>query len=336
MTQWLARLRELGLDELWSAEAWRAVQFGEPYWLWLLPLLVPLLRWRTRSGLAPAVTYSSIELLLQASRPNRARRGYWPVVLRTLAVALIILALAQPRVEKDTHEEKTQGIDLILVLDASRSMDSQDFDFAGKKVSRRAALEQVIGEFIAARPRDRIGLLGFAEKPFLISPLTLDHSWMMEALQEVRTSLGTAIGSAAEAAVDLLRQTDSANKVAIVVTDGLNTSGVDPLQSARTARHFGVRLYTIGVVSYAEMRTRGIDKTMLSQMARMTGGQFFQAADGASLQAIYREIDRLERRELKQARLRAYRQLFPWFAAAACMLLLLELLIAQGRRMKLP
>ncbi|MGH8237568.1 MAG: vWA domain-containing protein, partial [Steroidobacteraceae bacterium] len=122
----------------------------------------------------------------------------------------------------------------------------------------------------------------------------------------------------------------------IVVTDGLNTSGVDPLQSARAAARFGVRLYTIGVVSYADMRTRGIDQTMLSQMARMSGGQFFQAADGESLQAIYQEIDQLERRELKQAKLRAYRQLFPWFVAAACVLLLMELLIVQGRRMRLP
>ncbi|MGH8240523.1 MAG: vWA domain-containing protein, partial [Steroidobacteraceae bacterium] len=208
MSDLLKRLLQLDLGAFWSVELWRNLEFGAPVWLWLLPLIA-LLRRRTRPGSAPAVTYSSTELLKQASRANRARRGYWPVVLRAAAVTLIILALAQPRIAKDAHEENTEGIDLLLVLDASRSMDSQDFDFAGKKISRRAALEQAIGQFISQRSRDRIGLLGFAEKPFLISPLTLDHSWLLESLKEVRTSLGTAIGSAVEAAVDLLRRTDA-------------------------------------------------------------------------------------------------------------------------------
>jgi Ca-activated chloride channel family protein len=139
-----------------------------------------------------------------------------------------------------------------------------------------------------------------------------------------------------EAAVDLLRKVDSPNKVIIAVTDGLNTSGVDPVHSARTVRRFGVRLYTIGVVSYAEMLTGGVDKVTLHQMARTTGGQFFQAADGASLKSIYTQIDDLEKREFKQAKLRAYRELYPWFVGAALLFLMLELLALQGRRMRLP
>jgi Ca-activated chloride channel family protein len=317
-------------------ESLKTFEFGQPLWLLALPLLL-ILAWRfSRPGPAPAVTYSSLDLLREVQKQTKAKRSSLLRLVRVLAVGLIIVALAQPRVEKGRDDDKAEGIDIILVLDASRSMDSADFEYNGEKISRRAALEKVIGEFIKDRPRDRIGIIGFAEKPFLISPLTLDHSWMMEALLEMQTSLGTAIGSGVESAVDLMRKSDSPNKVIIAVTDGLNTSGVDPLESARTVRRFGVRLYTIGVVSYAEMRTQDLDGVTLSQMARMTGGQFFQAADVASLQSIYQQIDELERREFKQSRLRSFTELFHWFAAAGLALLLLELLFSQGRRMRLP
>lgn len=310
--------------------------FGQPLWLLLALGLIPLWRRRQRPAPAAAVTYSSLDLVRAVSREVPVRRSRWAARLRVVAVALIVLALARPRVETSADEDKSKGIDVMLVLDASRSMDSKDFAFGDRKVSRREALERVIQEFIGARPRDRIGVVGFAEKAFLVCPLTLDHSWMMDALHEVRTSLGTAIGSGIDAAVDLLRRTDSADKVIIVVTDGLNTSGSDPLESARLARRHGIRLYTIGVVAYAEMKTAEVDALLLSQMARMTGGQFYQAADGAALGAIYRQIDDLERNEFKQARLHAYRELFVWPAALALALLALEMAAAHGRRMRLP
>jgi Ca-activated chloride channel family protein len=332
--RWFERLQ--AVDIATAMETLKTFQFGQPMWLLLIPLAI-YLGWRwSRPGSTPAVVYSSLRLLEQVQRRTKARRSYWFRMVRVVALGLIIVALAQPRVEKGRDDERSEGIDIILVLDASRSMDSKDFDFEGRKVSRRAALEAVIGDFIKTRTRDRIGIVGFAERPFLISPLTLDHSWMMEALAEMQTSLGTAIGSAVEAAVDLLRGVDTPNKIIIAVTDGLNTSGVDPLQSARTVRRFGVRLYTVGVVSYAEMRTRGLDNVTLNGMARMTGGQFFQASDGGSLKSIYAQIDQLEKREFKQSKLRAYRELYPWFAAIALALLLLNLLFTQGRRMRLP
>ena len=309
---------------------------GQPLWLLLLLLIIPFWLRRRRAGASPAVRYSSIDLLRAASKKNRSRRIPWAEIALTCVFGLTVLAMAQPRVERGRDDEKSEGIDIILVLDASRSMDSEDFEYGGKKISRRGALLKVMGEFIQERKRDRIGVVGFAERPFLVSPLTLDHSWMLEAVSEMPRSLGTAIGSGVEAAVDLLRKVPGANKVAIVVTDGLNTSGADPLLSARTAQRFGARLYTIGVVTYDEMSTKGVDKITLSQMARMTGGQFFQATDGASLSSIYRQIDQFERRELKQSKLRAYRQLFGWFAAAAVCVLVFHLLLTQGKRMRLP
>jgi len=310
--------------------------FARPLWLLALPLVL-LLCWRIRRpGVAAAVTYSSLDLLKEAQKRAGSRRTSRLRLVRALALTLIVLSLAQPRIEKGRDEDNTEGIDILLVLDASRSMDSQDFDFDGEKISRRAALQRVIGDFIDNRARDRIGIVAFAERPYLISPLTLDHSWMMDALAEMRTSLGTAIGSGVEAAVDLLRKSESPNKVIIAVTDGLNTSGVDPLESARTARRFGMRLYTIGVVSYQDMRTQDLDAVTLSHMARMTGGQFFQATSGESMQAIYRQIDELERREFKRSRLRSFTELFAGFAIPAFVLLLLELLAVQGRRMRFP
>jgi Ca-activated chloride channel family protein len=330
------------LNILWSSLPFlsslqlETFEFGRPVWLLALPLLILLWWRRTRPGPVAAVKFSSLTLLKAATHKTRARRGHWPLILRTLALALILLALAEPRVEKGKQDEKAEGIDVMLVLDASKSMDSKDFDFDGKKLSRREALERVLGEFIQARPNDRIGVVGFAERPFMISPLTLDHSWMMEAMGEVETTLGTAIGSAVESSVDLLRKGESPNKVAIVVTDGLNTSGVDPLQSAYTAQRFGVRLYTIGVVSYAQMLTSNLDELTLSKMARMTGGQFFQAANGGSLRSIYGQIDQMEKREIKQTKLRAFQELFQYFAGMAFVLLVLELLLTQGRKMRLP
>lgn len=325
-----------GLIELPNNPLLHTFHFGDRRWLWLL-LLIPVLWWkRSRPGRTAAVRYSSLDLLKEATKHTRSRRGIWPRIFRALALALIVIALAEPRLEKDTRDQKTEGIDIMLVLDESRSMDSKDFDFGGKMISRTEALQKVIADFIKDRPRDRIGVIGFAERPFLVSPLTLDHSWMMEALAEVKTSLGTAIGSAVEASVDLLRKSDSPNKIAIVVTDGLNTSGVDPLQSARTAQRFGIRLYTIGVVSYADMQVGGVDKLMLSQMSTLSGGQFFQAANGTSLRSIYAQIDQLERREFKQAKLHAYRELFAPFAMVALGALLAELLMTQGRRVRIP
>lgn len=311
-------------------------EFGQPWWLLLLPLVWLLGRRFSLPGQLPAITYSSLQLLREVQSQTRARRSRLFHLLSALALAAIIFAMAQPRVEKGAAEESSEGIDIILVLDASRSMDSKDFDIDGEKVSRRTALETVIDDFIKSRPNDRIGIIGFAEKPFLISPLTLDHSLMMDALREIQTSLGTAIGSGIEAAVDLLRISDSPNKAIITVTDGLNTSGVDLMDAARTVKRFGVRLYTIGVVSYDEIKTSGLDNVTLSKMARMTGGQFFQAADTNSLRTIYQQIDELERGEFKQSKLRSYRELFPWFVALAFGLLLFELLARQGRRMRLP
>ena len=193
-----------------------------------------------------------------------------------------------------------------------------------------------MGKFVKARAHDRIGVIGFAEKPFLISPLTLDHSWMMAAWQEVKTSLGTAIGSGVEVAVDLLVHGGRGTRVAIIVTDGLNTTGDDPVQAAQTARRFGVRLYTIGVVAYGEMQTEKLDGLALYQMARLTGGQFFQAANGSALEAIYAQIDQLERSDFRQPRLQTYRELFPWCVAAALALFTVEAALNHSRAMRLP
>lgn len=313
-----------------------AVTFGEPWWLVLLAVIVPFCRSPKGRADAPALVFPSMQVLVGTKSPSIARvRGRWQW-LRALAVSALVLAIARPQLERAAGDADAKGINIMLVLDASRSMDSRDFMLAGREASRREALEKVIVDFVAERKQDRIGIVAFAERPYLVSPLTLDHSWMLEALREMRTALGTAIGGAVESAVDLLRQMEEGNRLIILVTDGLNTSGPDPLESAQLARRAGIRLYTIGVVAYAEMAGGGVDALMLSRMARLTGGQFFQAADADALHSIYAQIDEIERTQFKQARPRSYHELFPWFALLAIVAIGSEAFRSGGRKVQLP
>ena len=332
------------------------MRFADPWALWLLATL-PLLAWlRGRVGPAPAVVFPSADLVRQAARevapshPGRLRGA-----LRLGALGLLILALARPQQGLGTADVEASGIDIVLAIDVSGSMAALDFQSEGKPGSRLDAVKKVVEDFVAGRPNDRLGLVAFAGRPYLVSPLTLDHDWLVRGLERLRIGLvedGTAIGSGIASSVNRLRDRRAKSRVVILLTDGVNNSGkVSPLTAADAARALGVRVYTIGAGTRGEapmpivdrfgrqrivMTPVDVDEETLQKVAETTGAKFFRATDTDSLRRIYEEIDQLEKTTETMKHFEEYRELFPWAILGALSLLCLEALRAASTRRGLP
>ena len=284
--------------------------FAQPQWLWLLALvpMLALVRWwraRRRGG---DLLFSSAALVEAAPATLWSRLRGLPFVLRLTVLTLGILALARPQ-ERHVFEKRTvEGRDLMLVLDLSSSMLAQDFSPSRFEVARRTAMQ-----FVQGRQADRIGLVVFAGQAFTQVPPTLDYRFlltMLRRLQVGRLEDGTAIGTAIATAINRLKNSEARSKVIILLTDGQNNRGeIDPLTAAELARQVGIRIYTIGLSGRGEapypvqtpFGTRPqpvpveIDEAMMREVAEKTGGRYFRATDARTLEAIYAEIDRLEK-----------------------------------------
>ena len=332
------------------------MRFADPWALWLLATL-PLLAWlRGRVGPAPAVVFPSADLVREAARevapshPGRLRGA-----LRLGALGLLILALARPQQGLGTADVEASGIDIVLAIDVSGSMAALDFQSEGKPGSRLDAVKKVVEDFVAGRPNDRLGLVAFAGRPYLVSPLTLDHDWLVRGLERLRIGLvedGTAIGSGIASSVNRLHDRRAKSRVVILLTDGVNNSGkVSPLTAADAARALGVRVYTIGAGTRGEapmpivdrfgrqrivMTPVDVDEETLQKVAETTGAKFFRATDTDSLRRIYEEIDQLEKTTETMKHFEEYRELFPWAILGALSLLCLEALRAASTRRGLP
>src|SRR4051812_19666194 len=224
-------------------------------WMLLLLLLVPLLLLlRSRRRLAPAVRFSSVEGLRTLGRPRRAAHGaFWPALL-ILGIIAGILALARPQLASVTSKINPSGIDILIALDVSRSMLAEDIHIGHDQANRLEAVKKVTEDFINARPSDRIGMIAFAGQPYLVSPLTLNHDWLLQNLARVRIGLvadGTAIGSALASAANRLKERkESKSKIVLLLTDGENNAGlIAPNTAAEAAHTLGIRIYTVGVGS---------------------------------------------------------------------------------------
>jgi Ca-activated chloride channel family protein len=284
--------------------------------------LVPWLAWRLgKAGPLPSVTVPSLQLLRPLGTVPRSHAGRMRWVLPLVALSLLLVALARPRVPRGDLPDPTKGIDIMLTLDFSRSMAEQDFHMDGKRVSRRAALLHVVDDFVAKRPHDRIGIVCFARSPFLVSPLTLDHAWALNSLKETDYATGTAIGEGLAASLQFLKQNSERSKVIILVTDGQNMVGRPPLMIAPHVLQAGVRLYTV-IIGPEIVTPTAAANHELNKAARMTGGQFFQARDTEGLKKVYGLIDELEKKALLQKRFVTWREWFPWFAAAGLLIFL--------------
>lgn len=331
------------------------MRFAHPELLALLALLPLLALWRGRRGRAPAIQYPGTALARKVGRAARSRAGAWLAGLRLLALGLGIVALARPQIGRGNAPVEASGVDIVLAIDVSGSMESLDFQLGGQPTSRIEVVKRVVSRFIEARPNDRIALVAFAGRPYLVSPLTLDHEWLLQNLGRLRVGLvedGTAIGSALASAVNHLRAQPSKSKLVILLTDGVNNAGqVTPLAAAEAARALGVKVYTIGAGIRGEapipardmfgntrivMARVDVDEETLRKIAEITGARFDRATDTASLQAIYAQIDRMEKTTAILKKFDRYDELFGWPLLAGCAVLALELGLASTRLRSLP
>lgn len=331
--------------------------FGHPYLLLLL-LLLPLAAWlKGRRGRPAAFIYSSVQLLRGMQGLTKSRAGRLLLTLRWLALALLLLALAQPRLTQfDTTRVTASGIDIVVAFDLSGSMAAEDFELRGQRVNRVEMARAVLEKFIARRPNDRIGLVAFGTQAFLASPITLDHDFLLRNLErlDLNTIDGsqTAIGAALTTALNQLRDLKSKSKIIILMTDGQNNAGkIPPLTAAEAARALGVKVYTIGVGTQGQapmpttdffgrrvyqMVPVDIDEATLRQIAELTDGTYYRADNAAKFAAIYAEIDKLEKTEADVKKFARHTELFPWFIVAGLVALGAELALGQTVLRRLP
>jgi len=330
-------------------------RFLQPEWLWLLALLPIVLLWRGRRGPVAAIEYSDVSLAREVARRGRSRIGVLMWLLPIVAGALMIVGLARPQRAHGRTEVTANGIDIVLDLDVSGSMQALDFQMDSRRVNRIEVVKSVVSKFIDERPDDRIGIIAFAGAPYLVSPITLDHDWLQQNLERVAVGGaddGTAIGSAIAASVNRLRMTQAKSKVVILLTDGVNNTGkISPIAAAEAARAMGVKIYTIGVGVRGEapipvrdaagnarlvMAKVDVDEKTLQTVADETGGKFYRATDTDSLQNIYQQINRFEKTAQTVHKFEHTEELYPWALIPALGILGLSLLLQQTRLRRLP
>ncbi|MGD8780584.1 MAG: VWA domain-containing protein [Ignavibacteria bacterium] len=318
------------------------------YFLAVIPLLV-FWYWKLHKKRTPDVSYSNLSLFKNLKPTLRERLRHLPFVLRTLALAALIVALARPQSFSTGENINTEGIDIAMLLDISGSMLAEDF-----KPNRLEAAKIEIEKFVEGRTTDKIGLVIFAGKSFTQCPLTIDYGVLRGLLKDIKSGMiedGTAIGNAIANGVNRLKDSDAKSKVLILLTDGVNNAGeVDPLTAAQIAQTFGIRIYTIGVgtkgqapypvqtpfgVRYQNVPVE-IDEETLTKVAAVTDGRYFRATNNKRLEDIYNEIDKLEKTKIEVTSYRQASELFYGWAEAGLLLLFFELGLARTYLRKLP
>jgi Ca-activated chloride channel family protein len=330
--------------------------FAHP-WLLLLLLVLPVLALlRGKIGGTPGILFSSTKLVMAVGKRRRSRAGAVLASLLYGAMACLIVALARPQLGRTLERVQASGVDIMLVLDVSGSMMAEDYTIGSSRANRIDVVKRVTQQFIEARPNDRIGIIAFAGRPYLVSPLTLDHEWLIRNLDRVQLGLvedGTAIGSALASAVSRLKDRDSKTKLIVLLTDGANNAGkVLPLTSAEAAKALGMKIYTVGAGSdgpvpvpvgkdmfgktvYQKM-VFDFDEKLLDQIAKIGDGKYFRAADTDSMDKTFREIDRMEKTKVEVEKSADYRDLFPLLLALGVILLGAEAVLSQTIWRRLP
>lgn len=307
-------------------------RLAQPWALLLLLLLPALAMLKARSGNEAAVVFSSLHILGRLGPVARGRAGGFRLASLFLALACLAFALARPQWIDRTEEISESGVELLLAIDVSRSMQVEDFTIEGSRANRLQAAKKVTRDFIRGRATDRIGLLAFAGRPYLASPLTLSKAWLEGPMGLGRVQIGlvedgTAIGSAIAAASKRLDKRSSKSKVVVLLTDGVNNAGrLSPIEAAKLAKTLGIRVHTIAVGTYGDyvvqtpvgpQRLRQeFDEETLKEIARIAGGEYFRAQDTSGLERIFGLIDEMEKTEIKRRTRVESAEWFHWFALA--------------------
>ena len=341
-----------------------ALTFAEP-WFLLLLLAVPLLAWfRGKSGPAAALTFSSTTSLRSLGKTSAARVGKFLRAVFLISLALLAIAMARPQLGKSLTQVEASGIDIMLALDVSGSMLTKDFTIGGEQATRVDAIREVTRKFIEGRPNDRIGIIAFAGRPYVVSPMTLDHDWLTKNLDRLRIGLiedGTAIGSGIAAAANRLSDKRSKSRVIVLLTDGENNTGkIPPNTAAEAIKALKIHFYAIGAgingiaptpvfnpqngkpvtdmfgnIMYQNQRVH-FNEAGLKEVAKIADGQFYRATDTKSLEQIFSDIDKLEKTTVSVKKYQQYRDLFPVCIATGLGLLFAQLLLSQTVWKKLP
>ncbi len=323
-------------------------------WVLVILALLPLLVIKRKERMA-AARFSSLALAGAITPTWRVKVYQSLPLIRMAAVALLVIALARPQIPLSKNRVFKEGIDIVLGIDVSTSMNALDFTIGGKRYDRVYIVKKVVADFINRRPDDRIGIIAFAGNPYVVSPLTLDHDWLLANMDRVKTGLvedGTAIGSGILAALNRLKHSSVKTKIIILLTDGRNNTGrIAPLTAAEAAQALQVKIYTIGagsegLVPYPFQDVFGrtvlqniqldLDEETLKKIAAITRGVYFRATDTASLEKIYKEIDRLEKTPFKQPINTQHKEIFGGFLVWGLFFLMLEQILRATVARKIP
>jgi Ca-activated chloride channel homolog len=334
------------------------MRLKDPLFLLLLLVWVPM-AWvyfrRERSAKA-AVRFSDLSVVKKLPRSLLIRWRHLVFALRMAGLGLLVVAFARPQFGRSDSEVTTEGIDIMLILDVSQSMQALDF----KPDNRLAVAKQTIAEFIKKRGSDRLGLVVFAARAYTKCPLTLDHNVLNQFIGEIdftEFSYQTAIGTAIATAANRLKNSPAKSKVMILATDGANNAGeIPPLTAANAAKELGIKIYTIGigktgkvpmpvqvqdpfsgqVYNQVQMIESDLDEQTLVNIADATGGKFFRATDAEKLKAIYDQIDKMEKTVIKTKVYASFDERFyPWLWAGF-VLLLIEYLLRHTWFRRIP
>jgi len=275
--------------------------------------------------------------------------AWLPQAAASLGLVLLTVGLARPQLVDRERVVESEGIDILLVLDTSGSMEAEDFHLGSRAANRLEVAKEVVARFVDGRTDDRVGLVVFGEEAFTQVPLTLDHDALVDFLRQVQIGMAgarqTAIGDAIAVGGRRLKELDAESRVMILLTDGRSNAGsVEPLEAAEAAKALGIRIYTIGVGSkdggilgiFGGRRRGELDEATLRMIAAKTGAQYFRAADTEALTEVYRTIDKLEKTTAESREFVHREEIFhPWVWAGLAMLML-NLLLGETVLRRLP
>ncbi len=322
--------------------------------MFLLLVIIPLLIYRALKTRPATLHFSSLDSLKTLHRKGVDFLAATPLILRCLAIALLVTALARPQEGRKSTEILSAGVDILLAIDTSGSMRAMDFEKNNQPVDRLTVVKDVVSQFIDSREFDRMGMVVFGNEAFTQCPLTLDHDILHSFLNKLQIGVAgdsTAIGSAIGISVKRLKDLESKSKVIILLTDGRSNAGnITPFQAAEIAKTYDIKIYTVGVGTTGQapfpintpfgrkmlMQRVEIGEDSLKKIAEQTGGRYFRATDSDSLKQIYAQIDSLEKSEVRWIDHSEYRELFPLLLIPALLLVFAEMVLSQTRLRRVP